>query len=746
MVLIQPLSIVREKFNKLLIIDLRAAIKNRAARVRQKGSLMTTLINYDIRDNVAVITLNSPPVNGLGLGLRAAILDRYQQASKDSSVEAIVIFSASKLFCGGADISEFGSDKAFAFPSLTDLCNSLEASSKPIVAAVNGMALGGGFELALACDYIIALPQTKFGLPEVKLGILPGAGGTQRLPRIAGVEIALQMITSGAPINANKALTAGIINRLHKSTPDFLNAAIGYAQELVATKAPLRNCAQLSVDISHLPKNFFSEFRTSIARRSRGFFAPERCIQCVEAACELPLTEGLELESKLFKQCMNTPHARAQQHVFFAERAASKIPGIDPKIPLRKVEKVAIIGSGTMGGGIAMNFANAGINTIILDLNAEALERGLKVIRNNYEVTAQKGKMTTDQVKQCMSRLATTTNYNDINEADLVIEAVFEDMDIKKKVFQTLDKVCKPGAILATNTSTLDVNEIAAVTKRPQDVIGLHFFSPANVMRLLEIVRANKTADDAIATMIKVAQRIKKVPVVAGVCWGFIGNRVLEPYAREASRLILEGVSPAQIDKVLYDFGMAMGFPSMIDLAGIDIGYLTRQGNKDAFYGQDASYAAICDKLYQLGHFGQKTAQGFYLYKGRNKEENPQMAKLSTDLAEQYGVIQREISDEEIFQRTIYMLINEGAQVLDEGIAYRSSDIDTIYCNGYGFPTYRGGPMQYADEIGLDKVLNAINTYRTTLGEYGETWFKPAPLLEKLVAEGKKFKDHIVVA
>jgi 3-hydroxyacyl-CoA dehydrogenase len=352
--------------------------------------------------------------------------------------------------------------------------------------------------------------------------------------------------------------------------------------------------------------------------------------------------------------------------------------------------------------------------------------------------------MTTAQVEQSMSKLATTTDYSDISDADLVIEAVFEDMDIKRKVFKALDDVCKPGAILATNTSTLDVNEIAAVTKRPQDVIGLHFFSPANVMRLLEIVRANKTADEAIVTMIKIAQRIKKVPVVAGVCWGFIGNRILEPYAREASRLILEGANPAQIDKVLYKYGMAMGFPSMIDLAGIDVGYLTRQGNKDAFYGQDASYAAICDKLFALGNYGQKTAKGFYLYKGRAKEENPQIMELASELAKQHGVIQREITDQEILERTIYMLINEGAQVLDEGIAYRSSDIDIIYCNGYGFPTYRGGPMQYADEIGLDKVLDTINTYRTTLGDYGETWFKPAPLLEKLVAQGKKFKDYVV--
>jgi 3-hydroxyacyl-CoA dehydrogenase len=705
---------------------------------------MTTLIIYDTSNNVAVITLNSPPVNALGQVLREAIFKAYQQAIEDKDIEAIVIISANKLFCGGADISEFGSDKAFSNPSLPYLCSRLEQSSKPIIAAINGMALGGGFELALACDYRIALPQASVGLPEVKLGLLPGAGGTQRLPRLAGAEVALKMITSGNPISAKKALATGIVDCIFENEHNFLETAVSYAQQLIETKSPLKNCAELSVDTSKLAPNFFSEFRNSIAGSSRGFFAPERCIQAVEAACTLPLLAGLKIEEKLFQECIDTSHARAQQHVFFAERAASKIPGIDPKTPQRMIKKVAIIGSGTMGRGIAMNFANAGINTIILDLNAQALKRGLEVIKQNYQVTVQKGKMTTEQVEQCISKLATTTDYVDINEADLVIEAVFENMDIKKKVFQTLDRVCKAGTILATNTSTLDVNEIAAITRRPQDVIGLHFFSPANVMRLLEIIRGKETADDVIVTMTKMAQRIKKVPVVAGVCWGFIGNRMLEPYAREASRLILEGATPAQIDKVLYDYGMAMGFPSMIDLAGIDVGYLTRQGNKDIFYGKDRSYAAICDKLYTLGHYGQKTTQGFYLYEGRAKKENPLVIKLASELAHSHGLIQRKISDQEIFQRTIFMLINEGAQILDEGIANRSSDIDTIYCNGYGFPSYRGGPMQYADEIGLDKVLDAINTYRATLGEYGETWFKPAPLLEKLAAEGKKFKNHVV--
>jgi len=705
---------------------------------------MTSPTLYEVRNNVAVITLNSPPVNGLGQPLRSAILDGFQKASADDSVVAIVINSATKLFCGGADISEFGSELAFAAPALPDLCNTLEASSKPVVAAINGMALGGGCELTLACDYRIALPQAKVGLPEVHLGLLPGAGGTQRLPRLAGAEVALQMITSGAPMAASKALAAGIIDRVYEGDENFVDAAIAYAQELVDSQAPLRDCAELSVDTSALGENFFADFRNSIARRTRGFFAPERCIQCVEAACELPLSEGLAKEAQLFQDCMNTSQARAQQHIFFAERAATKIPGVNPKTPLRSIKKVAIIGSGTMGGGIAMNFLNVGIATVMLDLNGEALERGLGVIQNNYDISAKKGRMSQAQVEERMALLTSTTDYADLGDVDLVIEAVFENMEIKKKVFQTLDTVCKPGAILASNTSTLDVNEIAAVTKRPEDVIGLHFFSPANVMKLLEIVRAEKTADDVIMSTIKMAQMIKKVPVVAGVCWGFIGNRVLEPYGREAARLVMEGASPAQIDKVLYDFGLAMGLPSMIDLAGIDVGYLTRQGNKEAFYGRDPAYTAICDKLHELGRFGQKTGRGFYIYEGRNKQEDPEVMQLATELAQANGVTQRDISDQEILERTIFMMINEGAQVLDEGIAYRSSDIDTIYCNGYGFPAYRGGPMQYADEIGLDTVLNAINKYRDQLGEYGEQWFKPAPLLQKLAAEGKSFKDHVV--
>jgi 3-hydroxyacyl-CoA dehydrogenase len=702
---------------------------------------MSSPTQYEVRDNIALILLNSAPVNGLGQPLRQAILDNYQRASADDTVQAIVIASTGKIFCGGADISEFGTELALSAPSLPEVVNTIEKSSKPVVAAINGMALGGGLELALAADYRIADANAKIGLPEVNLGLLPGAGGTQRMPRLVGAQQATKMVTSGAPVNASKPEVAGAIDRLNEAGENLLDGAISYAKELVETKAPVRDCAEISVDTSELPENFFADFRKSIARKTRGFFAPERNIQCIEAAIALPLNQGLEKESQLFSECMQTSQARAQQHLFFAERAATKIPGVDPKTKFRPIKSVAIIGAGTMGGGIAMNFANAGIPTKILELKEDALQRGLGVIRKNYEITAKKGKLTEAQVEERMQLLTGTLSYDDLADVDLVIEAVFEKMEIKKVVFKELDAVCKPGAILASNTSTLDVDEIAASTSRPQDVIGLHFFSPANVMRLLEIVRGEKTADDVIMTTIKTAQKIGKVPAVAGVCWGFIGNRVLEPYGREATRMVLEGASPAQIDKVLYEFGLAMGLPSMIDLAGIDVGYLTRQDRKEELYGRDPAYSGICDKLYELGRYGQKAGRGFYIYEGRDKSEDPEVIALAKDIAAEHSIEQRQISDQEILERTIFMLINEGAQVLEEGIAYRSSDIDLIYCNGYGFPGHRGGPMQYADEIGLPKVLDAINKYREQLGTYGETWFKPAPLLEKLVAEGKTFKQ-----
>ena len=702
---------------------------------------MNTVVNYEIKDTIAIITLNSPPVNGLGQPIRQGIKEAFEKAIANDDIQAMVITSSGKIFCGGADVTEFGSPLAIAEPQLPDLFDLLEASSKPIIAAINGLALGGGCELALACDYRVAHANAKIGLPEVKLGVIPGAGGTQRLPRLAGVEMALQMIATGEAINAEQAKAKGIIDAVIGEESDFLEEVIGYAEFVVSNGARVFSCSDISVDVSKLPDNFFDNFRQSIARKTRGFYAPECAIKAVEAACELPFKQGLTLEKELFMQCLNSPQACAQQHLFFAERAATKIPGIDAKTPTRKIKKVAIIGSGTMGGGIAMNFINAGFETTILDLNAQALERGISVIRKNYEFSAKRGRLTNEQVEERMALLKSTCEYKDLGDMDLVIEAVFEKMEVKKAVFTALDDVCKPGAILATNTSTLDVNEIAAVTSRPSDVIGLHFFSPANVMKLLEIVRGDKTADDVLVTANKLAKTIKKVSVISGVCWGFIGNRILEPYAREAVRLILEGASPTQIDKVLYDFGMAMGLPSMLDLAGIDIGYLVRQANVETYYSRDPAYSAICDKLCELERFGQKTGRGFYIYEGRDKKEDPEVMELAAELAKKHAVTQREISDQEILERTIYMLINEGAQVLDEGVSYRSGDIDIVYCNGYGFPAHCGGPMQYADEIGLQIVVDALEKHRESLGEYGQLWFKPAPLLKKLAAEGKSFKS-----
>lgn len=700
---------------------------------------MTEPVIYQKRDNVALILLNNPPINALGSAVRIAIERYFRAASADSDIAAIVIASSSPVFCGGADISEFSSDSFGGEPSLPNLLNEIEKSAKPIVTAVNGIALGGGMELVLACDYCIATPTAKFGLPEIHLGIFPGAGGTQRLPRIAGVEIALDMMLSGSPIPATKAHAAGVVTRIHEGDISLNEAAFTYAQELVTSGAPLRDCATLSVNTDSHTDELFAQRKASIAGKP-GTFAASQCIAAIEAACSLPLTEGLKKEADLFLDCMATAEARALQHQFFAERAANKIPGIDPKTPPRKIQRVAIIGAGTMGGGIAMNFINAGIPTQILDLNGEALERGLGVIRSNYEISAKKGRLTQADMEKRLALLTATTSYDDIASADLVIEAAFEKMEIKKAVFEQLDKICKTGAILATNTSTLDVDAIAACTSRPQDVIGLHFFSPANVMKLLEIVRAEKTADDVVVTALKVAKQIGKLPIVVGVCFGFVGNRMLEPYGREAMRLILEGASPAQIDRVLTSFGLAMGICAMSDLAGIDIGYLTRQSRRDQI-SHDPSYALVADRLYEQGNLGQKSGRGFYCYNGRERTDNSQVLEIAKQAANELGIEQRQISDQEILERCLFPLINEGARIVEEGIAYRASDCDLIYVNGYGFPRWRGGPMQYADEIGLDTVLQRMDHYRRQLGAYGEMWFEPAPLLKKLASAGKTFKQ-----
>lgn len=699
---------------------------------------MTARVTYRVDGDIAILALNQPPVNALGQAMRAALQEAFRKALADDQVAAMVILSEGRIFCGGADIGEFGTDRAFAAPDLPSVLNELEASTKPVVAAIQGMALGGGLELAMVCDYRIADTKAKLGLPEVNLGLIPGAGGTQRLPRLANVNLALDMITSGKPIDAERAEAEGLVDRL--SEGDLPGDALAFAQELVHSRAAVKRCADIHIDMDVFPASGFDGFRAAIARKTRGFFAPERGIQAIEAACRLPLPEGLAREQTLFRECMDTPQARAQQHLFFAEREALKVPRVDPATPPRAIRSVAVIGAGTMGGGIAMNFANAGIPVKLLELKQDALDRGLETIRTNYEISARKGRMSEAQVEQRMALLEGTLSYDDLADADLVIEAVFESMEVKQAVFSRLDEVCKPGAILASNTSTLDLDQIAAFTSRPQDVIGLHFFSPANVMRLLEIVRGKQTADDVILTALKVAKAIRKVPVVVGVCFGFVGNRMLEPYGREAHRLLLEGATPAQVDRVLTDFGLAMGPLSMYDLAGIDVTFLVRESRRDAI-AHDPSYNKIGDELYHLGRYGQKTGRGFYIYQGRDKQDDPELIQQAESLARDLGIERREISDQEIRERCVYMLINEAADILSEGIASRPGDCDLVWVNGYGFPAWRGGPMQYANEIGLDTVLEGIEMYRRRLDDYGDMWFQPSNLLKELAAAGKSFRE-----
>jgi 3-hydroxyacyl-CoA dehydrogenase len=697
---------------------------------------MSALIHYHVDNQLALIGLAHRPVNALSQALRAELLQAFERAEADPEVRAVVVHGHGMPFSAGADISEFGSPQAFASPSLSDVLVRLEQMSKPLIAAISGVALGGGLELALACGYRIGEPNARFGLPEIKLGLIPGAGGTQRLPRLVGAAPALEMIASGQPVNAWRALEQGLLDRLADSAQSLLADARGWALELLACQAPARPRPAYPNPARGLPADYFTQYRRTNEHRWKGQLAPQHVVTALEAACTLPLTEGLAREDELFKQLEASSQSESLRHVFFAEREVGKLPGVNAQTPIRPIDKVAIIGAGTMGGGIAMCFANAGIPVTVLELKAQALDRGLLQIRSNYQISVQRGKLTEAQLEQRMELIQGTLDYSEIADADLVIEAVFESLAIKQRVFRTLDKVCKPGAILASNTSTLDVDAIAAVTRRPQDVVGLHFFSPANVMRLLEVVRGQATAADALATTLNVAKRIGKIPVVSGVCFGFIGNRMLEPYSREAHRLVLEGATVAQIDKVLTDLGLAMGVMAMHDLAGIDVSYLVRESRREVIE-QDPGYCKIADALYALDRFGQKTARGFYIYQGRERLEDPEVVALAERIAGELGITRRAISDQEIHDRCLLMLINEGIQLLDEGIAQRSSDIDLVWINGYGFPAWRGGPLHYAETLGLDVVLSRIQHYRQSLGAYGQMWLQPAPLLERLVASGK---------
>ncbi len=701
--------------------------ENQAAVVRQN------------QGEIALILMQNPPVNALSKAVRVGLIEEIQASLDDDSIKAIVISSQQKLFSGGADISEFSSGNLE--PNLPAVLDLIENAQKPVIAVLNGPAFGGGLEVALSCHYRITFSDNKVGLPEVNLGILPGAGGTQRLPRLAGVATALDMIVSGKPVSA-KALPT-VFDLLVSDPLDLLNEAMGFVQQVIADGAIVKRVKDIVIDPASAPAELFAQYRQGIAKQARGFFSPERCIQAVEASVELPLAEGLKKEGELFMECMRSPQARAQQHFFFAERAASHVSDFDKTTPVREVKKVGIIGAGTMGGGIAMNFANAGIPVVMLELKQEALDKGLAVIRKNYTNSAKKGKLTEQDVENRMALLNGTTDYAGLADVDLVIEAVFEKMEVKEQVFSKLDEVCKQGAILASNTSTLDLNQIAAATSRPQDVIGLHFFSPANVMKLLEVVKGDETSADVIKTCMQLAKKIRKVAVLVGVCFGFVGNRMIEPYGRESNRLILEGATPEQVDKIIYDFGMPMGPNTMGDMAGLDIGYFVRQSRQE-FISHDPSYCVVGNRLVEDGRVGLKVGKGIYLYESGSRKPipDPSVLEIAKQEAEKLNVAQRDLSDEEILERCIFPLINEGAYILEEGIAAKSSDIDVIYVYGYGFPVYRGGPMQYADEIGLDKVYNAMCQYRDSLGEYGKMWFEPAPLLKQLAEQGKKFADY----
>ncbi len=694
---------------------------------------------YKVHGDVAVITLNNPPVNGLGYETRKGITEALAKANADGKVKAIVITGAGKAFSGGADIKEFGTPKALQEPNLLSVILAIENSAKPVVAAMHTIAMGGGLELPLGCHYRIAAPGCKVALPEVKLGLIPGAGGTQRLPRALGVEPALNMIVSGEPVPSEMLLMVPgqkLFDKLAKSNESLLDEAIALAQEKADVR-PLPLVRNLKAQ-HPLGDAYFQFARNMVGGMSKNFPAPLKCIDAVEAATKKKFDDGLLFEREIFINLMWTPECRALRHIFAAERAASKIPDVPEDTPKREIKAVAVIGAGTMGGGITMNFLNAGIPVKMLEMKQDALDRGLATIRKNYEAQVTKGKLKQDKYEQRMALLSTTLNYEDLKDADLVIEAVFEEMGVKETVFKKLDEVMKKGAILASNTSTLDVNKIASFTKRPQDVVGLHFFSPANVMKLLEVIRGAKTGKDVLATVMAVAKTIKKTAVVSGVCDGFIGNRMIEQYSRQAGFLIEEGATPEQVDKAVEKFGFAMGPFRMGDLAGNDIGWAIRKRRYVEKPGM--KYSKTADLLCELGRYGQKTGAGWYDYKPGKRDAIP--SQLVVDMIEKHrkdmGITPRKISDEEIVQRLVYALVNEGAHIVQEGIASRASDIDMVYLTGYGFPIHRGGPMQYADTIGLFNVAQSMQRFAQNPLDDAKFW-QPAPLLAKLVAEGKSF-------
>jgi 3-hydroxyacyl-CoA dehydrogenase len=693
--------------------------------------------SYETHGNVAVITLNNPPVNGLGYATRLAVAQGLEQAQADPAVVAVVLTGAGKAFSGGADIKEFGSPKALAEPNLLSLIGAVERCSKPVVAAIHSVCMGGGLELALGCHYRVTAPGASIALPEVKLGLVPGAGGTQRLPRVLGAETALNMIVSGEPVKSELLFAAPgqkLFNKLIEG--DLLDGAITYAQEVAAVR-PLPLVRDIKA--RHPEADAYFQFaRNTVKAMAKNFPAPAKCVDAVQAAFTKKFDDGMALEREIFTALMFTPESKALRHAFFAERAASKIADIPDNTPLRAINKLAVIGAGTMGGGIAMNFLNAGTPVVMLEMKQEALDRGVATIRKNYESQVKKGKLKQDKLDARMALLSTTLSYDTIGDADMVIEAVFEDMAVKKAVFQELDRVMKPGAILASNTSTLDVNAIANFTKRPQDVIGTHFFSPANVMKLLEVVRGAATAPDVLATVMQLGKKIRKTCVVSGVCDGFIGNRMIEQYSRQAGFLLEEGCTPAQVDKAVEKFGFAMGPFRMGDLAGNDVGWYIRKRRYEE--KPNLRYSKTADLLCEMGRFGQKTGAGWYDYQAGKRDAIPSalVVTMIEDHRKALGITPRQISDEEIVHRLVFALVNEAAHLLEEGIAQRASDVDMVYLTGYGFPLFRGGPMCYADQVGLYNVVQTMKRFAANPLDDASFW-QPAPLLARLAAEGKSF-------
>jgi len=700
--------------------------------------------DYTVHGDVAVISLNNPPVNGLGLATRQAIVAGLEQAEADPAVKAIVLTGAGKAFSGGADIKEFGSPKAIQEPNLLSVIRAVENTTKAVVAAVHSVAMGGGLELALGAHYRIAAPGCNVALPEVKLGLIPGAGGTQRLPRVLGVEAALNMIVSGEPVKSEMlAMLPGqkLFDKMAASPESLAEEALAFAREVAAKHAADGSAFPLvrNLPCKHKDGDAYFQFaRNMVKGIAKNFPAPAKCVDAVEAATKKKFEDGMAFEREIFINLMWTSECRSLRHLFVAERAASKIPDVPEDTPKRDIKSVAIIGAGTMGGGIAMNFLNAGIPVKMLEMKQEALDRGTGVMRKNYEAQVKKGKLKQDKLDQRMALLSTTLSYDDLKDADLVIEAVFEEIGVKEAVFKELDRVCKPGAILASNTSTLDVDKIASFTSRPQDVVGMHFFSPANVMKLLEVVRGAKTAHDVLATVMAISKKIKKTAVVSGVCDGFIGNRMIEQYGRQGGFLLDEGCTPQQVDKAIEKFGFAMGPFRMGDLAGNDIGWAIRK--RRYVEKPDMKYSKTADLLCEKGRFGQKTGAGWYDYVPGKRDAipNAEVEQMIADHRAALGITPRKISDEEIVQRLVFSLVNEAAHILEEGIANKASDVDIVYIFGYGFPVYRGGPLNYANEVGLFNVVQAMKRFAKNPLDDANFW-QPAPLLARLAAEGKTF-------